>query len=82
MVDETVEKLEQGASEILAMIQSDKKHSLDDYFQAIRAYLEDDLAKYTTGRGPDHGNPLVVECIEAAINHVGDASMAYYASFK
>ena len=46
---------------------------------AAEAALKRDLKAYLKAKEP---NPLVVACIEGAIEHVRDADFAYYASFK
>jgi len=59
-------------------------HSIETIITAVREIVEDDLKKYIDrceerGEDPHH---LVVACLESAVNHLGDARMAWYASTK
>jgi len=79
-------KLEPEIEELLEVIKGDpkfNKYSIEDFICAIREFVEEDLRKYALGETTDEPpHPLVIDCLEACINHLGDARMAYYASLK
>jgi hypothetical protein len=57
--------------------------SIEDFIGAICLMIEADKAQYVQG-APDGElpHPLVVRCLDAALQHLHDASLAYYASLK
>lgn len=57
--------------------------SIEDMINAIALMIEADKAQYIKG-SPDGEmpHPLVVRCLDASIQHLHDASFAYYASLK
>lgn len=56
--------------------------SIEDVITAARLLAEEDRDGYVKGQGEHAPNDLVVHCIEACIQHLSDASMAIYASYK
>ena len=84
MEPEVIEESE--GRRLLTLLMADEKlsgFSIEDYIDAIRESVEDDLKSYLDGaEDGEQPHPLVVSCLEACINHLGDASMAYYASLK
>jgi hypothetical protein len=79
-------RVEPEIEELLGLLKEDPKFhkfSVEDFICAIREFVEEDLRKYALGETTDEPpHPLVIDCLEACINHLGDALMAYYASFK
>lgn len=79
---------ESDARRLLALLKSKEdiwtEFSVEDLIGAIREYVEDDLNGYVSHADVDGEppHPAVVAALEACINHLGDASMAYYASLK
>lgn len=79
-------KLEPEIEELVKLLKTDErfaKFSIEDFICAIREFVEEDLSNYAMGTSttePPH--PVVISCLEACVNHLGDARMAYYASLK
>lgn len=53
--------------------------SIEDHFGELRRKIDHDLAQYRLG---EDAHPAVVNCLEAASEHLANADMAYYASLK
>lgn len=53
--------------------------SIEDVITAARLLAEADRDGYAKSKTP---NELVLGCIEACVQHLADASMAIYASYK
>lgn len=72
--------------ELVRIYKSDPKFakfSIEDLICAVRELVEEDLRKYAMGEtSTEPPHPLVIQCLEGCINHLGDARMAYYASLK
>jgi hypothetical protein len=84
MSEETEEAYGKRLLKLLMADEKLREFSVEDYISAIREYVEEDLRRYVMPDKPrsEPPHPLVVQCLEACINHLSDASMAYYASLK
>ena len=84
MEPEVIEESE--GRRLLTLLMADEKlsgFSIEDYIDAIRESVEDDLKNYLDGaEDGDLPHPSVVFCLEGCINHLSDAKTAYYASLK
>lgn len=57
--------------------------SIEDIIGAVTLMIEADKEQYMKGsQGGEPPHPLVVRCLDASIQHLQDASLAYYASLK
>jgi hypothetical protein len=73
----------QGELKIRLLEDYGSEASIEDLIGAIRLMIEADKEQYIKG-SPDGEmpHPLVVRCLDASIQHLEDASLAYYASLK
>lgn len=77
----------EAKDEVRDLIKNDaflNQYSLEDIIDGVRELVENDLKAYIEyeehmGMEP---NRLVVACLEASINNLGDASVNWYASTK
>jgi hypothetical protein len=56
-----------------------KSQDIEDTIEILKEFIIADLEKYKREENPHDG---VVACLEGTIEHLGHASLAYYASFK
>jgi len=59
--------------------------SIEDLIDATRILVERDRAAYVRTlreRGLDEAKDLILHCLDACIEHLSNASMAWYASTK
>lgn len=72
-----------GELKVRMMEDYGKDVSIEDFIGAVCLMIEADKEQYVKG-SPDGEmpHPLVVRCLDASIQHLHDASMAYYASLK
>ena len=57
--------------------------SIEDMIGAVRLIVEADKEQYLKGSQEGEApHPLVVRCLDATVQHLQDASFAYYASLK
>jgi len=81
-----VRELDPDVAELCKILREDArfgKFSIEDFIHAIQEFVEQDLHNYVINAPesePPH--PLVIACLEGCVNHLSDASMAYYASLK
>ena len=58
------------------------EYDTEAVIETLRDIVEEDLSAYVEACTAQYKRDEVVACLEACINHLQDASTAYYASLK